>query len=80
MSYKIVYPERRTVSAEQMLMWGQDAFANGELDTKPSTADEAAIELHELGNITLHADSMPSSSDGGPPYDHATATGMYDHW
>jgi len=52
--FRILYPERRVVSAEKILTWYQDAVANGEVDDLGAvSAIIAAQLLHEAGIITV---------------------------
>ena len=49
----LIYPERRTVTAEQVIMWAGDAFANEETDELATTLDDAIRVLEDLGHITV---------------------------
>ena len=63
----------------------EPVYPEGEV--QPSDVAEAIEYLSDLGVATFAAyddnasddEDEATSSDGGPPYDHATATGMYDH-
>lgn len=53
-TFRILYPERRVVSSEQVMTWYTDALANEEVeDLGPCSAHQAAQALHEAGLITL---------------------------
>ncbi len=52
--FRIIYPERRVVSSEQILTWYTDAVSNEEVeDLGACSAYQAAQALHEAGLITL---------------------------
>jgi hypothetical protein len=56
MIFRILWPERRIVSAEQIAVWYDDARANGDLwKDAADTQDphEQALALHDAGLITL---------------------------
>ena len=57
--FKILWPERRVVSAKQISIWYSDAQANGEIDdcdAGMTHANEQALALHRAGLITLSRD------------------------
>lgn len=59
-TFKIVYPEPRTVNATLMRSWASDAMANGEIASGLDLDDPRACAeaLHESGAITLiHEDT-----------------------
>lgn len=49
----VLWPERRNVPSETLLMWAKDAFANNEIEREPIDAHDAAALLHDAGLITL---------------------------
>lgn len=56
--YTIVYPERRVVSAERLIMWAQDDIANGKSDVFASpdeveTVEQAIRVLNDSGTVTV---------------------------
>jgi hypothetical protein len=54
--YRIIWPERRTVSADKIETWYSDALANNEIAEAykaAKTADDMAAALHDAGIITL---------------------------
>lgn len=77
---ELLYPEASSVSEERIMGWAADAFANGEIARPPSNLDDAIEQLHEAGLITACRRDKAPTSCGGPPYDDATASGMYDHY
>lgn len=48
----LVYPENRTVSAAKIIMWAEDAFANGDVAKRPHNLAEAIALLEDAGIIT----------------------------
>jgi hypothetical protein len=52
-TFKILWPERRIVTANQIRTWYGDGVANGELAAGLRDPDEMARELHSFGTITL---------------------------
>ena len=57
--FYMIWPERRTVTAKQILGWYADALANEELEGEPTqNAEEAARALDEAGLITLTKRSL----------------------
>lgn len=56
MYIRTIWPEQRLVPASVVLMWGLDAFKNGDVDEKPDNARHAALLLNDAGLITLHKD------------------------
>ena len=60
MSFRILWPESREVSDEQIQGWARDAVANQEINVGGVDLDDAADcarSLHEAGLITLHRGS-----------------------
>ena len=54
MNYKIVYPERRSVTEEIIRMWYEDAVANNEVDYTDLTAlRDIMAELESCGHVTF---------------------------
>ena len=54
---RLIYPEKRTVTAAQVLLWAADALANGETeDDAAGNVREAVRILEDIGHIT--ADSI----------------------
>lgn len=53
--FEIIWPEKRVLSAEKLMAWAEDAYANGEIDVRPINASEAAEMLHQAGLITLRS-------------------------
>lgn len=49
----LLYPERRNVSEETIMMWASDAYDNGEIDYLPLTLEDAIVELQDIGHITV---------------------------
>ena len=53
-TFNIIWPERRTVSAEQIDIWFADAVANGDAEeSEVETTQDKARFLDDLGYITL---------------------------
>jgi hypothetical protein len=52
-TYNLIYPEHRPISASELLLMGQQAYADGDLLVKPETGAEAADMLSTEGLITL---------------------------
>jgi hypothetical protein len=54
MTYEIVWPERRIVSAYQIRDWYLDAVGNGNVEkTKLTDIEDMAEEMHSAGLIML---------------------------
>jgi hypothetical protein len=54
MQFRIIWPERRLVSEQDISMWYQDAIDNGQLaDEGLTNPVEQAQALHQEGHITL---------------------------
>ena len=51
---KLIYPEKREVSEETLLIWAKDAFADGETEEIPETVDDAIRILEDIGYITIN--------------------------
>lgn len=51
--FYIVWPERRHVPETQIMLWYEDAIANGEVDGTAINPTDMARELHREGLITL---------------------------
>lgn len=54
--YKMIYPDRRTVSAEVIIGWAQDCILNGETDYcefDECDIDAAIAILDDLGHCTF---------------------------
>lgn len=56
--YLIVYPERRMVSGEQLIVWAQDDIENGDSDLFENADDVRTVEdaikvLHDAGTVTV---------------------------
>lgn len=49
----ILYPERRYVSAETILQWARDAFADNEIDHEPEDLEDAIDMLDGAGLVTF---------------------------
>lgn len=49
----MIWPEYRTLTADQIRTWYLDAVDNGETEGGLNDVDEMARELHSIGNITL---------------------------
>lgn len=89
---KVLWPDGpRMVTEERVLTWARDAWADtvewSESDEPivtpdnppPETVEDAIELLHDAGLVTF-ARRETATGDGPPPYDAATATGMYDAW
>ena len=48
-----LYPQDRLVSEEKIISWYQDAVANGEADAGYIDIWDMALELDNIGHITL---------------------------
>ena len=57
---QLIYPEKRKVSHEQIMLWAVDAFENNETPKLASTVAEAIEILEDLGHITVGRDVNPS--------------------
>ena len=54
MHFRIVWPEERFISEQQIRLWYADAITNGEAEkTNLQRTDEMARELDNIGQITL---------------------------
>lgn len=53
MNFKILWPENRVVTSDQIAMWYSDAVANGEAEPGLTDIEEQARELDNIGHITL---------------------------
>ncbi len=54
MTFEIVWPNHRWVSAAQIRVWYSDAVANGEAEeTALNDVEEMVRELSSIGHITL---------------------------
>jgi hypothetical protein len=56
--YTIIWPERKTVTAEQLIMWAKDDVCNGDTDifTDPAsviTVEDAITVLNDSGSVTF---------------------------
>lgn len=54
-TFNIVWPEQRRVTASKIIMWADDAIANGEIDPQDvdiEDAESCAQALHDAGLIT----------------------------
>ena len=52
--YRLLYPEKRTVSAKQIFVWAKDAEANGEIEGNfGDDIYEAIAQLEDAGLITV---------------------------
>jgi hypothetical protein len=54
--FTIIWPERRTVSDDQIKIWYADALVNGDADLETDDVTVMARELHDIGTITLGRD------------------------
>lgn len=54
---RLIYPERRTVTNAQLLIWADDALANGETQEKAETVEDAIRILEDLGHIGIDRSS-----------------------
>jgi hypothetical protein len=73
------FPELK--GSKSILMWETDTgFVYGELQDKSASevAAEMEGEIEEAGWTTDESGEWVAPSEGGPPYDDATRTGMYD--
>ena len=63
MKIRILYPEVKEVTAEQIIGWYQDAVENGEvtgtLNDERIDVETAALALEDAGLITLVAGQFP---------------------
>jgi hypothetical protein len=66
MSFRILYPEQRTVSGETIISWATDAIANGEADGEgfDGSVESAMYVLDDAGLVTFADDE---SDDEGEP-------------
>jgi hypothetical protein len=53
LTWKIIWPEFRTVEDWQIGQWYSDAVANGEATAGITDIKAMAMELHHIGVITL---------------------------
>jgi hypothetical protein len=53
--YLMLYPEKRMIEGERILMGAEDAFANGEIEARPESVDHAIRMLEHAGKITIAA-------------------------
>ena len=55
-TFALLYPERRSVSADTIERWYFDAVANGELIYEHDSTEDMADALADVGFITLAED------------------------
>jgi hypothetical protein len=53
---RILYPDRREVSAEQIVTWARDAFANHDIAINPICLADAIASLEDAGLVTFRND------------------------
>ena len=53
MQVKIIYPERRIVHEEQMMVWAEDDFHNGKASHMPTDIWDAMEIEEDLGKVTF---------------------------
>ena len=49
----LLYPEKRKVSEETLMIWAKDAFANNETEEIAETVEDAIRILEDIGHITV---------------------------
>lgn len=50
---EILYPDRKEVSAEQIVKWALDAFASQDISMKPSCLADAICALEDAGLVAF---------------------------
>jgi hypothetical protein len=55
---RVIWPEHRLLSADDVLMYARDAFANGEADREPEDVADAIAILNDLGHFTFHKSAV----------------------
>lgn len=53
MKFVILWPEKKIVGPERIMIWYSDAVANGEATAGITDTKAMAMELHHIGIITL---------------------------
>ena len=53
MRVRMIYPKARTVHAERVMVWAEDAFDNGETDHRPVDVWDAMRILEDVGHCTF---------------------------
>lgn len=59
----LLYPEKRNVPASKIMGWAEDAFANREINHKPTDLQDAINQLEDAGHITTMKGHKPHNKD-----------------
>ena len=49
----LIYPETRTISEDQLIVWANDAYENGEVEHAPESLQDAIEMLEDAGLVTV---------------------------